>query len=248
MTTLYIAMVLAEADERAEALHYGDRLERMAIELDMPLWKVYVPQIRSQIALANGDNQAALRLAQEAADLAHIPVTRVNALPTLVEAELAVDRLKDADSHLDELAALCESDYSYYLAWAHVLRAQRLRLADESSAAESVAHKGLRLAVDIAVKTRIVDALEVVASVASDGGGHREASRLFGAAQRLRDESGYRRCISRRDSDIHDLQSAIGDDAFHAAYDRGWSLSLDEAVAYAQRARARRKSGPAGPA
>ena len=58
MTMMYSATALADADERVAALGYADRLELAAAELDMHLWKTYVPHIRSRIALADGDDQA----------------------------------------------------------------------------------------------------------------------------------------------------------------------------------------------
>jgi hypothetical protein len=128
-----------------------------------------------------------------------------------------------------------QTGYTCYLAWAHVLRAQSLRKAGQSTAAESAAQEGLRLATDIAVKTRIVDGLEAVAGVAADMGGHLEAARLFGAAQRLRDDTGYRRCVSTRDADVDALRAVLGDDAFQDAYEQGRSLALDDVVAAIRR-------------
>jgi DNA-binding CsgD family transcriptional regulator len=93
----------------------------------------------------------------------------------------------------------------------------------------------------MSAKPRIVDVLEVLAGVAADLGSHQEAARLFGAAQRLRDDTGYLRCVSERDADIHSLRPVLGDAAFQEAYDEGYSLPLDEAVAYAQRGRGERK-------
>jgi predicted ATPase len=230
MTLMYSATALADADERAEALGYGHRLERAAAELDMQLWKTYVAHIRSLIALADGDGEAAIRLGREAADLANNPLTRAEMLPALVEAELALARLPDADSHLDELEAIGLFGCRYFLAWAHVLRARRLRIAGESATARSTAHEGLSLAIDIEAKARIVDALEVLAGVAVDPGDHLQAARLFGSAQLIRDDTGYRRCVSERNADIDALRGMLGDSAFQAAYDQGRSTSLDDCI------------------
>jgi predicted ATPase len=230
MTMMYSATALADADERAKALEYDDRLERTAAELDMQVWKTYVPHIRSLIALANGDGQAALRLASEAVDLANNPLTRAQVLPALVEAELALGLIPDADSHLDELMTIGLFGCRYFLAWAHVLRARRLRIAGESSAAGSAAHEGLILAVDIAAQTRIIDALEVLAGATADAGGHQQAARLFGTAQALRDDTGYRRCVSERNADMDALRASLGDSAFQAACNQGHSLSVADSI------------------
>jgi DNA-binding CsgD family transcriptional regulator len=47
-------------------------------------------------------------------------------------------------------------------------------------------------------------------------------------------------CISERDADLDAVRAALGDDGFQAAYDQGRSLSLDEAIAFAQRGRGER--------
>jgi hypothetical protein len=78
-------------------------------------------------------------------------------------------------------------------------------------------------------------------------GRHREAPRLFGAAQQLRDETGYRRCVSERDTDLDALRSALGDDAFYQSYDEGCALTLDEAIAYDWESPAAKTSPPKGP-
>ncbi len=211
MTLMYAGMVTSEADQRHEALAYAKRLERVAAELDLQLWKTFVPILRSQVALAGGDRDAALRLAREAADLAHIPVTTVNALPALIEAEIATGLAGEAHSHLDELTTLGHNTgYGYSLAWAFVLRAVAFRLEREREAAETAANQAFTVALELGAKTRITDALEVLAGLAADAGARQEAARMFGAAQRLRDDTGYRRCVSTRDADIEALRAALG--------------------------------------
>jgi hypothetical protein len=109
MTVMYSGLVASEADRRDEALGFADQLERMAAELDMRLWKPYVPLVRGQIALANGDPRTALRLTREAADLAQVPLIRANTLPALIEAELADGLGDDARTHVEELSTLGEA-------------------------------------------------------------------------------------------------------------------------------------------
>jgi predicted ATPase len=233
---MYAALALVEADERAQALGYADRLERVTAELDMQLWKVYVPNVRGQVALANRDYQDSLRLTSEAADLGHIPLTRSNTLPALVEAEIAERMYTAASSHIDELASLSETGSRYYMAWALVLRARLLRLQGQAIASE-VVQEALDVAVGIEAKTRIVDGLEVLAGIAVDAGRAEDAARLFGAAEHLRDKTGYRRCVSERDADLDHLLPTLGDVAFEEVYDQGRSLALEEAIAYVRRGR-----------
>jgi DNA-binding CsgD family transcriptional regulator len=71
-----------------------------------------------------------------------------------------------------------------------------------------------------------------------------EAARLFGAAQAARDTIGYPREPIRFDeyqASIDSLREALGDDAFAAAWKAGSALTLEEAAAYASRARGERK-------
>ena len=72
------------------------------------------------------------------------------------------------------------------------------------------------------------------------------AGRILGSARRLRDDTGYARCVSERDRDLATLQAELGADGFQAAYGQGRALDLDEAVAYAQRGRGERKRPGSG--
>ena len=73
-----------------------------------------------------------------------------------------------------------------------------------------------------------------------------EAARLFGAADPIRDDTGYHRCVSERDADLDALRATLGEDGFEAAFEEGAALSLDEAVAYARRGRGERKRPETG--
>jgi DNA-binding CsgD family transcriptional regulator len=73
---------------------------------------------------------------------------------------------------------------------------------------------------------------------------------LAGAAQALRDEMGYVLRwpyeTSLRDADFAAARTAIGNDAFDAAFADGHQLDENAAVAYAQRARGERKRPTTG--
>jgi len=73
--------------------------------------------------------------------------------------------------------------------------------------------------------------------------------RLFGAAAALRDAIGLvRSSVSEGDWEkgLARLRAALGDAAFEAAWAEGQALSIDDAVAYASRARGERKRPSAG--
>jgi DNA-binding CsgD family transcriptional regulator len=88
------------------------------------------------------------------------------------------------------------------------------------------------------------DILECVGTPAGDAGSHREAARLFAAAESLRQRMGAVRFK------IHDagyqasvaaLRDALDEKDFDAAWAEGAGLSIEEAIAYAQRGRGQRK-------
>lgn len=93
------------------------------------------------------------------------------------------------------------------------------------------------------------DILECLAAQAAPTGRNREAARLCGAAQAARqrmgavrfkvDDAGYQESIAA-------LRGALGDDAFDEAWTAGTQLSIDEAIAYAQRGRGERKRPATG--
>jgi DNA-binding CsgD family transcriptional regulator len=96
----------------------------------------------------------------------------------------------------------------------------------------------------------VVHALELLASVAAAHERWLEAARLVGAAAGLRDRAGYRRSVepdrSALAGDVERVRAALGADGFEAATADGRALSLDDAVAYARRARGERKRPPHG--
>jgi DNA-binding CsgD family transcriptional regulator len=81
------------------------------------------------------------------------------------------------------------------------------------------------------------------------GESHSEAARLFGAAQALRQALGQVRWPLHQpshDAEIAALRARMGDEAFERAWSEGAALSLEEAAAYASRARGERKRPSAG--
>jgi predicted ATPase/class 3 adenylate cyclase/DNA-binding CsgD family transcriptional regulator len=241
------ALALAEADERTETRAVAEHVRELLRVVGIRRFASYVPFVQSMVSLSNGDATLALEQASEGARLASVPMHRVVVLPALVEAELALGCYDDARTHLDEMVELNRAGgFSYSLASGLILRARLCRLEGEAGAAEAAAHDGLTAAVDIDAKSRVVDALELLAGLAADNGSAHEAARLFGAAHRLRDDTGYRRCVSERDADLDTLRATLGEVSFEASYDQGRKLSLGEAVGYARRGRGERKRPTSG--
>jgi DNA-binding CsgD family transcriptional regulator len=83
----------------------------------------------------------------------------------------------------------------------------------------------------------------------ADGGNHENAARLFGAADAIRQRIGVVRFAVYQagyDAAITSIRDALGVGAFDAARAEGAALSIEEAIAYAQRGRGERKRPTSG--
>src|SRR6185312_7138672 len=92
----------------------------------------------------------------------------------------------------------------------------------------------------------VADLLECLGRLAGD---HREAARLFGAAEAMRHRIGVVRFKvhdAAVDAAIAASRDALGDTDFDAAWAEGEALSTDEAIAYVQRRRGGRKRPSSG--
>ena len=105
-------------------------------------------------------------------------------------------------------------------------------------------HDALGIALEQGLRLIAVDALEGLASAAARAESWNECLRLLGAAERLRDETGYRWRFGFEERAVASARAsaveALGDDA-GAAEAAGRSLDWREAAAYARRARGERK-------
>jgi predicted ATPase/class 3 adenylate cyclase/DNA-binding CsgD family transcriptional regulator len=105
-------------------------------------------------------------------------------------------------------------------------------------------HAALDIALRHGVRPVAVDVFEGLAAIAATSGSSREALRLFGAAERLMDETGYRWRFpserQRHDEAVASARADLGPDADVAA-EEGRALDWRDAAAYARRARGERK-------
>ena len=116
---------------------------------------------------------------------------------------------------------------------------------DDVAAADDLVHRALAEAASGPWPPIVVTVLELLASVAVARESHAEAARLAGAAAHLRDEIGFRYEPeperSRLARDLGTARSALGDADYDAAVESGHRLTIDDAIAYARRARGERK-------
>lgn len=171
-----------------------------------------------------------------------------------LEARLARAALQHALGNVDVARSITHDLRDHTGIWAtgprlHAqidLRDAALELdAEKVGAAEDLAQRALSEAMVGPHTPLVVDALELLASIAIRRDSHVEGARLYGAAARLRDACGFKATYEPERSRLaHDLNTArevAGDAEVDTAIDEGRALSLDEAVAYARRARGERK-------
>jgi len=136
-----------------------------------------------------------------------------------------------------------------FLSDALTVRARLAIAQGEPDQAERDAHDALTGAAEVEAYLYIPDILECLGTLTGDAGSHREAARLFGAAHAIRLRLGAVR-FKTWDASYEVLvaapRDAMGENDFDAAWAEGTALSIEEAIAYAQRGRGQRKRPASG--
>jgi predicted ATPase/class 3 adenylate cyclase/DNA-binding CsgD family transcriptional regulator len=198
-------------------------------------------------ALAAGD-AATAQDATEAAwqYLSVLPAMAAAHRPLNAEAALVGGDLAAARRWADDAVLTTRG---VYLTEALATRARVAIAQGEPDQAERDAHDALARAAELEAYLLIPDILECLGTLAGDAGSHREAARLFGAAEAIRQRIGSVRFK------IHDagyqasvaaLRDALDEKDFDSAWAEGAALSTEEAIAYAQRGRGQRKRPTSG--
>jgi DNA-binding CsgD family transcriptional regulator len=198
-------------------------------------------------ALADGD----VAVAQKAAEAAW-PL--MNAVPEAA----GVQRVLSAETALaggDLVAARRWADDAVstrasIFAWDPLTTRARVAVAQgEPEQAERDAHEALARAAEVEAYLYIPDILECLGMLAGRAGSQREAARLYGAAEAIRQrmgavrfkvyDAGYETLVTR-------LRDTMGETDFESFWAEGAALSTEEAIAYAQRGRGQRKRAASG--
>jgi predicted ATPase/class 3 adenylate cyclase/DNA-binding CsgD family transcriptional regulator len=198
-------------------------------------------------ALAAGD-RAAVHQAREKGSQHSSAVGSMVVLQRIwnVESALADGDVAAARKFADEAVSTVTGWYSV---WALSLRARVAIAAGEAQLAEHDARDALALAARINTALGIPDILECLAVIAGEDGSHREAARLFGAAEAIRSHMGVVRFKihdAAYDESVTALRHAMDEKVFRAAWAEGAALAADEAIAYAQRGHGQRKRSATG--
>jgi predicted ATPase/DNA-binding CsgD family transcriptional regulator len=148
-----------------------------------------------------------------------------------VQAKIGVERLLAAAEPLRNRRAR---------AVGHLGLARALLLEGDDERAESVTHDALKVLIGNGWRPGVIDALDVVAEVALFTGQYERAVRLIAAAQKERTTLGlvpFPMLRERTERNLASAGAALGDGSLERALQDGARLSLQEAVAYAQRGR-----------
>jgi DNA-binding CsgD family transcriptional regulator len=115
--------------------------------------------------------------------------------------------------------------------------------------AERDAHAALTLQVEHELRLLAVESLAALARIAADLESHEEAARLLAAAQAARVAFGSVPTSFTATDEltvVARLDEALGADHLESVWQEGASLSLDDAIGYARRARGERKRPSSG--
>ncbi|OBH64260.1 LuxR C-terminal-related transcriptional regulator [Mycobacterium sp. E2479] len=197
--------------------------------------------------LAAGDLPASASAVEAACQLMNIQpeLAVVNVIP-LAQVALAQGDLTAARHRADNAVSVAPG---VHLIQALATRARVAIAQNEPDQAACDAHDALTRAADLKKYLAIPDALECLAILAVWAGAHRDAARLFGAARGVRIRTGYVRFKiydAAHDASVAVLREATADNEFEVAWSEGEALSMEEALAYAQRGRGERKRPSTG--
>lgn len=161
--------------------------------------------------------------------MGEIRVAGANVNP-IAEIALARGDLAVARRYGDETVAVAKGVNQ---AVALVVRARVAIAQGESGQAERDAHEALAVAMNVDAHPMTPEALECLAGLACDAESHREAARLFGAADTLRRSMGGVRFTIYDDAynvAIAAVRNALGDSEFESAWAEGAALSVTVAT------------------
>ena len=235
----------AAARERADAYLEQSRQERVLHGTGALMHALGVA------ALAAGDLD---RAEQWAATLSEqepqVGYTAWHAQELMLAVALARDDAVLARVHAGRLLAAAEPFRNRRIqAVAHLGLARAALLEGDDEQAESVAQDALKVLTDRGWRPLVTDALDLVAEIALYRRQHERAVRLAAGARALRGALGlvaFSPDRRRTERLLAAAGTALGDEKLNKALDEGARLSLQEAVAYAQRGRGEHASATHG--
>jgi len=168
-------------------------------------------------------------------------------LPLILMADACVSEgaLDQATALLGEAVGMAQSrEQTWFLGRAGLVRVKLGMRQGDFAEAESMVHDALRLSRDADDQIGLVDGLELLARLAGEQDSHKEAVRLWAAADSRRAELDYVRFpvdVPGHEDSMVAAKSALVPDQFASAWSEGAKLSVEEAIAYSARGRGERK-------
>jgi predicted ATPase/DNA-binding CsgD family transcriptional regulator len=240
----FLGWALALMGQPIQAREAGEASVAIASDPALADLKAFGYDCLCLAALAAGD-PSALREASQAAwqAAAYSPERGVVHNADMAEAHLAAGELPAARQHADQAVAAAKLGIRIQLMYALLSSARVAIAAGQAGHAHDDAHQALTIGRAMQSKIGIIDALECLGRLTADPDDHDKAARLLGAANALRQATGYQRFRlhqSGYDTAVRELRTSMGDAAFDRAHDEGGALTLDDAVNYALRGRGER--------
>ncbi len=253
LTTCHLAFVRGVAGDIDGALRLMQPVVRSVEGADHAVFIPRMGSVLGMLHLWNGDPEGAVdwfgRDVRTADPVPPDNLIVARSLPGLAAALRHLGRRDEAQGLVDRALALARKLDVPHLVADALEQSGRLAAADDPGAAEDLHHEALAIRVDHGLRTFMVDNLDALARLACRAESFAEAVRLLAASDAARAVMGYPRPpIDRPDHDatVVRLHDALGDQAFSDVWAEGANLSLDDAVAYARRARGARNRPSTG--
>lgn len=229
-----------------EAVAIGEKTNSLATGTAALGWRGWLGYAEGDVAAARTDLEQTL----QAWRLIGSPWAAAWTLVLLSRLCHASGDLVAAKGHADEALSLArESGNLVAIGFALHACARALLPDGEYQQAESMLREALTLVASVEARGVVAEVLETLAETVAWRGSYHEAARLSGAAQSLRDAIGYVRFPSERepyDAGVDAVRQALDTQVFDNAWSEGAGMSMEEAVAYASRARGPRKRPKTG--
>ena len=132
---------------------------------------------------------------------------------------------------------------------AHLGLARAVLLEGDDHRAESVTHDALKVLMDHGWRPAAIEALDILAEIALFRRQHERAVRLSAAVRKQRSILGlvaFPSARKRTERHLAAVGTVLGDENFKKTFEEGARLSLEEAIAYAQRGRGEHASATHG--
>lgn len=209
----------------------------------------YVMSIHGRALWASGapDAEAALQQAVTVANQVQDPWQQVQAALPLAKYRIASGEFAAVGDLLAEIRGWGGTLGSPWVAAVADHVAGLLATASGApDRGEDLHHSALAVYVEHGYALDVVDGLEALAARAVGQESYAEAARLLAATSRRRDELDCRHGRGETAPTETVAREGLGEDAYAAAWAEGEALDIDQAVAYARRARGERKRPSSG--